>query len=318
MGLHKKQKQIFMLLALLTVVSIALFLTVGLQGNIMYALTKRSERLLAIMLSGTSIATATVLFQTVVQNRILTPNVLGLDSLYMLFQTTLVFIFGSIQLVHLPQEVNFIVSVSLMICFSGTLFRILFKQNRNIYLLLLVGIVVGTFFQSLTSFMQMMLDPNEFLLVQDKSFASFTNIGMDVFGISLILFVIACILIYRVWNTLDVLTLGREHAINLGVNYEKIVKQVLIVVIILIALSTALVGPLTFLGLLVVNLTYQLFSTYKHRILIPASIVMSIVILVSGQFIVERVFTLGVPLSVIINFIGGSYFIYLLWKGNKQ
>lgn len=303
---------------LLTVVSIALFLTVGLQGNIMYALTKRSERLLAIMLSGTSIATATVLFQTVVQNRILTPNVLGLDSLYMLFQTTLVFIFGSIQLVHLPQEVNFIVSVSLMICFSGTLFRILFKQNRNIYLLLLVGIVVGTFFQSLTSFMQMMLDPNEFLLVQDKSFASFTNIGMDVFGISLILFVIACILIYRVWNTLDVLTLGREHAINLGVNYEKIVKQVLIVVIILIALSTALVGPLTFLGLLVVNLTYQLFSTYKHRILIPASIVMSIVILVSGQFIVERVFTLGVPLSVIINFIGGSYFIYLLWKGNKQ
>lgn len=318
MGLHKKQKQIFMLLALLTVVSIALFLTVGLQGNIMYALTKRSERLLAIMLSGTSIATATVLFQTVVQNRILTPNVLGLDSLYMLFQTTLVFIFGSIQLVHLPQEVNFIVSVSLMICFSGTLFRILFKQNRNIYLLLLVGIVVGTFFQSLTSFMQMMLDPNEFLLVQDKSFASFTNIGMDVFGISLILFVIECILIYRVWNTLDVLTLGREHAINLGVNYEKIVKQVLIVVIILIALSTALVGPLTFLGLLVVNLTYQLFSTYKHRILIPASIVMSIVILVSGQFIVERVFTLGVPLSVIINFIGGSYFIYLLWKGNKQ
>ncbi|MGL6009416.1 MAG: iron chelate uptake ABC transporter family permease subunit, partial [Culicoidibacterales bacterium] len=198
------------------------------------------------------------------------------------------------------------------------LFKLMFKQQHNIYMLLLVGLVIGTFFQSMSSFMQMMLDPNEFLLVQDKSFASFTNIDMDVFWLAVGLFIIALVLIKRFWRKLDVISLGREQAINLGVNYERVVRQVLLVVIILIALSTALVGPLTFLGLLVVNITYQLFSTYRHKVLVPAAVVLSIAILIGGQFIVEHVFTLGAPLTVVINLVGGIYFIYLLWKGNNQ
>lgn len=313
-----KQRRRLLILALLTIAVIVLFLVFELQGNITYALTKRTERVLAIILSGTSIAVGTVLFQTVVQNRILTPNVLGLDSLYMLFQTGLIFFLGSGQLVNFPKEANFVVSVLLMVGFSGILFRMLFKQQRNIYLLLLIGLVVGTFLQSMTSFMQMMLDPNEFLHVQDKAFASFTNIDFDVFWLACGLFMIALLLIRRFWHKLDVMSLGREHAINLGVDYEGVVRQILLVVILLISLSTALVGPLTFLGLLVVNVTYQLLATYRHRILLPAAILLSITILVGGQFLVEQVLSLGAPLSVIINLVGGVYFIYLLWKGNKQ
>ncbi|MGL6248413.1 MAG: iron chelate uptake ABC transporter family permease subunit, partial [Culicoidibacterales bacterium] len=275
MGHNQKQHQRrFYIIAAIAVVATILFLTFGVQGNIAYALTKRTQRLMAIILSGSSIAIATVLFQTVAQNRILTPNVLGLDSLYMLFQTTLIFLFGSLQLVSLPGELNFLISVGLMVAFSGALFKLMFKQQHNIYMLLLVGLVIGTFFQSMSSFMQMMLDPNEFLLVQDKSFASFTNIDMDVFWLAVGLFIIALVLIKRFWRKLDVISLGREQAINLGVNYEQVVRQVLLVVIILIALSTALVGPLTFLGLLVVNITYQLFSTYRHKVLVPAAVVL--------------------------------------------
>lgn len=316
--MQAKQKQRLLIVAGIAIIAIILFLGFDLQGNITYALTKRTQRVLAIILSGSSIAIATVLFQTIVQNRVLTPSVLGLDALYMLFQTGLIFFFGSGQLVNFPKEANFFLSVLLMVGFSGVLFRLLFKQQRNIYLLLLIGLVVGTFLQSMTSFMQMMLDPNEFLHVQDKAFASFTNIDFDLFWFAVALFILALILMRRFWRKLDVMSLGREQAINLGVNYEVVVRQILLVVIILIALSTALVGPLTFLGLLVVNVTYQLLATYRHRLLIPMAILLSIVILVGGQFVVEQVLTLGAPLSVIINLVGGIYFIYLLWKGNKQ
>jgi iron complex transport system permease protein len=115
-----------------------------------------------------------------------------------------------------------------------------------------------------------------------------------------------------------VLSLGREHAINLGVDYDLVVKKLLIVVAILIAISTALVGPITFLGLLVVNVTHEFYKTYKHKHLIIGSILISILALVGGQFIVEKIFTFSTTVSVIVNFIGGVYFIYLLLKENRS
>ena len=116
---------------------------------------------------------------------------------------------------------------------------------------------------------------------------------------------------------MDVISLGKEHAINLGVNYDKVVKKMIIVVAILVSISTALVGPITFLGLLVTNVTKQIFRTYKHSYLICSSILISILTLVSGQFLVERIFTFTTTISVIINFIGGVYFIYLLLKESR-
>ncbi|WP_276676016.1 iron chelate uptake ABC transporter family permease subunit, partial [Caldibacillus debilis] len=80
----------------------------------------------------------------------------------------------------------------------------------------------------------------------------------------------------------------------------------------------ALAGPVTFLGLLVANLSYEYLKTYRHRELILGAILISIIALVGGQWIVERVFSFSTTLSVIINFIGGIYFIYLLLKENRS
>jgi iron complex transport system permease protein len=88
-------------------------------------------------------------------------------------------------------------------------------------------------------------------------------------------------------------------------------------VAVFISISTALVGPITFFGLIAANLSYQLFKTYKHKVLISGAIVMSVIALVGGQWVVERLFTFSTTLSVIINFIGGIYFIYLLLKERK-
>ena len=166
--------------------------------------------------------------------------------------------------------------------------------------------------------MQMMIDPNEFLHIQDSMFASFNSINTEILALSIILIIAIAIYSFKYLKIWDVLSLGRDNAINLGIEYDSIVQKMLIMVVILISISTALVGPITFLGLLVVNLAREFLKTYEHKYLIIGSTLLSIVALVGGQLLIERVFNFGTPISVIINFVGGVYFIYLLLKENVK
>ncbi|WP_174734591.1 iron chelate uptake ABC transporter family permease subunit [Mesobacillus harenae] len=306
-------------LFIVAVVFIALFLFVDIGSNWDYVLPRRGKKILAIILTGAVIAFSTIVFQTITNNRILTPSIIGLDSLYMLIQTFLIFAMGSMNLVVVNKNVNFLISVALMVLFAGLLYKVLFKrEGQNIYLLLLVGIIFGTFFGSVTTFLQVLIDPNEFQIVQDRMFASFNNVNTDLLIISFITLLAVSIYFAKFIKYLDVLSLGKEQAVNLGVDYDYVVKRLLIVIAILVSVSTALVGPITFLGLLVANVAHEFLKTYQHKHLILGSVLISIIALVGGQFIVERVFTFSTTISVIINFIGGIYFIYLLLKESKS
>lgn len=296
----------------------AIYLLHDLNGSFDYALPRRAIKVLAMVITGFSIAYSTVVFQTITHNRILTPSIMGLDSLYLLLQTLIIFFLGSGHMIVVNKPLNFMLSVAAMIVFALILYRFLFKKgSQPIYFLLLVGIIVGTFFSSISTFFQVLIDPNEFQIVQDRMFASFNNINSDLVWLALAIIVLVIMYAWRFMKYLDVLSLGREMAVNLGVPYDSIVKQMLIVVAVFISISTALVGPITFFGLIVANLAYQFFKTYKHKVLISAAVVMSIIALVGGQWAVERIFTFSTTLSVIINFIGGVYFIYLLLKERK-
>ncbi len=197
--------------------------------------------------------------------------------------------------------------------FSLLLFKLIFsREGSNIYFLLLVGLIFGTLFQSLTSFMQLLIDPNEFTIIQDKMFASFNNINTEILLISIVVVIITVVYSYKYIKILDVLSLGRENAVNLGINYDRVVNRMLMVVTILVSVSTALVGPITFLGIIVTNLSREFLKTYKHSYLILGTVLISTVALVGGQFIISRLMNFNTTLSVIINFIGGLYFMYLL------
>lgn len=296
----------------------AIYLFQDLNGSFDYALPRRTLKVLAMVITGFSIAYATVVFQTITHNRILTPNIMGLDSLYLLLQTVIIFFLGSGHTLVVNKQLNFLITVAIMITFALLLYQFLFKKgNQPIYFLLLVGIILGTFFSSFSTFFQVLIDPNEFQIVQDRMFASFNNIHSNLVWLALVIVTIVVIYSWHLLKYLDVIALGRETAINLGVPYEKIVKRMLVIGAIFISISTALVGPITFFGLITANLAYQFFKTYKHRTLICGAIVISIVFLVGGQWVVERVFRFSTTLSVMINFIGGVYFIYLLLKERK-
>ncbi|MFD1394460.1 iron chelate uptake ABC transporter family permease subunit [Kroppenstedtia eburnea] len=310
-----KAKIILLAAASAVVVTIYLFLDLG--GSWDYAFPRRIAKVLAIILTGGAIALSTTVFQTITNNRILTPGIMGLDSLYLLIQTIVIFLVGSTTLTMMNNHIHFLMTVGIMVLFSGVLYKVMFQGGRNVYFLLLIGIIFGTLFQSLSSFMQILIDPNEFQIVQDKMFASFNNINTELLWIAGALILAVTLYFLRFAKYLDVLSLGRDQAVNLGVDYDYVVKQFLIIIAVLVSISTALVGPITFLGLLVVNVTYEFMKTYRHRYLLTGSLLISIITLVGGQLIVEKVFTFTTTLSVIINFVGGVYFIYLLLKGSR-
>ena len=312
--LHK-----MLILVGLALAACGVYLFQDLNGSFDYALPRRGVKVFAMVLTGVAIAYATVVFQTITHNRILTPSIMGLDSLYMLLQTLLIFFLGSDHITIVNKQVNFVLSIAVMVIFALLFYRLLFKKNdRPIYFLLLVGIICGTFFSSITTFLQVLIDPNEFSIIQDRMFASFNNVNSDLVWTSLVIITLLIAFAWKQNSSLDVLTLGRDTAINLGVNYDALVKQMLVLSAVLIAIATALVGPITFFGLIVANLSYQFFTSYKHSVLLTGSIVISVVALVGGQWVVERIFTFNTTLSVIINFIGGIYFIYLLLKESRS
>ncbi len=324
-NINKKSKseieagnKIFILGIMILIVS-SLFLGIGLNANNMdYALSQRIPKLLSIILTGVCISISTTIFQTITGNKILTPNVMGLDSVYVLIQTVIVFVLGSSSVFIVNKKYNFVICVAGMIALSSLLYKLMFKkENSNILFLLLVGMIFGTLFSSLSSFMQMVIDPNEFLVLQNKLFASFNNVNVDILLISIILIILVIPFICDDLKYLDVINLGRDQAINLGIDYDKLVRKLFVTVAIFISISTALVGPITFLGLLVVNLSRQMINTYKHKYLITMSVLLSVFVLVTGQLLAERIFDFSTPVSVIINLIGGIYFMYLLLKESR-
>lgn len=308
------------ILLIIAIIGIIIYMSYGLKSsNIGYFIPLRGTKIIAILVVSYCIGYSSVVFQTITGNKILTPSVMGLDSLYLFVQTLVVFFFQSRNLTLLGGNTNFIISVLVMVLFSMLLYMMLFKgEQKNIYSLLLAGMICGTLFGGMANFMQVLLDPNEFAVLQGKMFASFSNVNESLIIVSIIICVICFMLTIKDLKTLDVLSIGADNAINLGVNYKRIIQKNLAIVAILIAVSTALVGPITFLGILVVSLARQVTKTYKHNYLIIASSLIGIIFLVYGLFIIEQLLKLETTLSVIINFIGGVYFIYFIIKEGKK
>ena len=307
------------IVALLALAACVAFMTLEARGNWDFVLPFRGRKLVGLVLVAYAIAVSTVLFQTMTANRILTPSIMGFDAIYMLIQTIIVFLFGSGRLMTLDPRYRFLLEASLMIAFAGALYFWLFvNSGRSLQLLLLVGIVFGTMFRSLTNFLQRLIEPNDFAVLADASFASFNAIDPTLLGVAaLITFAVsAVIFFYR--DRFDVLTLGRDHATALGLNYRGTITIMLVGVIVLVAVSTALVGPVTFFGLIVANVAYLIAGTHTHKYVLPMAALLGILTLVGGQTLLERVFEFNTTLSIIIECVGGLLFIALVLKGKSR
>ncbi|WP_159991467.1 iron chelate uptake ABC transporter family permease subunit [Pelistega ratti] len=295
--------------------AIVLFMTLGANGQWAFVLPFRGGKLFALLIVAYAVSVSTLLFQTITANRILTPYIMGFDTLYLLIQTLLIFILGAIAYSTLNIGFKFSIEVVLMLGASMVLFTSLFsKAHEDLYRMILTGVILGILFRSINTFLQRMIDPEEYSVVQSVSFAQFNLIKTDLLPYSAVIIMVVSLLIWHSRHELDVIALGRDQAINLGINFKKRILFFLFLIAVLVAVSTALVGPITFLGLLVSGLTYEYFKTDRHSILIPAAFLIGAITLVLGQVIFEHFLGMKGVLSVVIEFIGGVAFILLLLR----
>jgi iron complex transport system permease protein len=294
-------------------------MTIGTKGSWSFVLPFRGAKLAAMVLVAYAIAVSTVLFQTVSANRILTPSIMGLDTLYVLIQTLLVFTVGSSRTAAISPSLLFATQAAVMIGVSGLLYAWLFSgRAQSLHLVLLVGLVLGVLFRSVSSLLQRIMAPNEFVVLQDRLFANFNTIDSKVLGVAAAAVLVVSIIGWLKLRTFDVLLLGRDSAIALGVEYRATVSVILIVVAVLVSVSTALVGPTTFFGLLVASLAYRISGSEKHALLLPVAALLGLLLLVGGQLVLERLFAFNTALSIIIEFAGGIAFIVLVLRSASR
>ena len=283
-----------------------------------YAMKIRTPKLIVMLITAFAIGGASIVFQSIINNTIVTPCLLGMNSLYTLIHTAVVFFAGTGSLLAANANLSFAVDLVIMGITATIIYSYLFrKTNHNVLYVLLVGTVLTSFFSSIQTTLTRVMDPNEYDTLLNTLVASFSNINGEIILFSLVVLALVIFVLRRDLALLDVLTLGKDQATNLGVDYNRSIRRLLLGVTLCIAVATAMVGPISFLGLIIANLSRQLLKTYRHSQLIIGSALFGMAVMVAGQAIVEHVFSYAVPISVFITVGGGLYFLYLLLTNKK-
>ena len=285
---------------------------------VLFSMKIRAPKLIAMLITAFAIGGASIVFQSIINNTIVTPCLLGMNSLYTLIHMAVVFFAGSGSIIAVNANLSFVVDVALMGIVATVIYSYLFqKTNHNVLYVLLIGTVLTSFFSSIQSTLTRVMDPNEYDALLATLVASFSNINSEIIVLCLVLLAAIIFVLRKDLALLDVLTLGKAQAINLGVDYDRSIRRLLLGVTLCIAVATAMVGPISFLGLIIANIARQLLKTYRHTYLILGSALIGMVVLVAGQLVVERVYHYAVPVSVFITVGGGIYFLYLLLANRR-
>ncbi|WP_193559686.1 iron chelate uptake ABC transporter family permease subunit [Tsukamurella asaccharolytica] len=276
---------------------------------------RRLRTATAILIAAFCGAVATVLFHTVTHNRILTPQIIGLDSLYVLIQTVGVYLVGGRFVDNGDSVPQFVAQTAAMVLFAAVLYGWLFSGRfASLFLLLLAGVVLGLAFRALAEFLQRLLSPTEFDALSIKLYGRLTAVNADLLPIAAVTCIVVGVIVWRRRRVLDVLLLGRDPAMGLGVNHQRELTLALVLIAVLVSISTALVGPMMFFGFIIATLAYQLAGDWRHRATIPMAFLIGVIMLAAGQFILHNLFYANGMLTVIIEFVGGILFLAMLFR----
>lgn len=312
----------FAALTILVLIAVAAYMLTEVrfdnQKLFWYAMRIRTPKLIVMLITAFAIGAASLVFQSVIHNTIVTPCLLGMNSLYTLIHTAVYFFAGSASTLAGNANLAFAMDLVLMGITATVIYSYLFQKTRhNVLYVLLIGTVLTSFFSSMQTTLARIMDPNEYDTLLNTLVAGFSNINAEIILFSVIVLAAVIFSLRKELRMLDVLSLGREQAVNLGVDYDRCIRRLLLGVTLFIAVATAMVGPISFIGLIIANLSRQMFKTYRHSHLVLGAALFGMIVLTGGQFMVEHVFSYAIPISVFINLGGGIYFLYLL-LGNKR
>lgn len=289
------------------------FLLLGSGLDFSYVIPKRLVRLGAIVVAGVCIALSSVIFQTLAGNRVLTPAIMGYEGIYLLFQAVLVLWLGTGSVALLGAQGNALLSMALMLGYSWLLQRWLLREGRgDVYRLLLLGLVLTMVLGTFTQFIQLKTSPGEFSILQGLGYTSFNRAQPAQVLYSGLLVAAVAVLVARGTRVLDVLALGRDQAIALGLDHGRCLRLQMALIAVLVAVSTSLVGPTAFMGVFVANIAYALARSARHQVTLPLACAVAIGMFLLAQLLVEHLFNYRTSVSILVNLVCGAYFLALM------
>ncbi|MDI9925307.1 iron chelate uptake ABC transporter family permease subunit [Rhodococcus sp. IEGM 1341] len=302
-------------LSVIVAIAIVCFLFLFVRGSFAFAFPRRLNMVGAMAVAAFTHGLGTVVFHTVTDNRILTPSIIGFDSLYTLMQTLMVFVFGGTVIADTEGIPKLLAQTALMVALATVLYGWLFSGKLgSLFLMLLVGVVLGLAFDSISTFLQRLLSPTEYDMLSVELFGRLSAVKGDYLPLAFGVCLFAGIVLWKRRHHLDALLLGREAAMGIGVSYKRELTSMLMLIALLVAFSTALVGPMTFFGFIVATLAYQVTGSYKHIYVLPMVFLLGFLTLLLGQFVMQHIFYAGGFLTVIIEFAGGILFLIMILR----
>ncbi len=283
-------------------------------NSIMYNI--RLPKMITSILVGTSLPVAGMLLQTLFQNPIASPSILGISSMSGLGMALLIFLSSF----FLPDEIT---NSWMIVLFSGIgaiiglllISFVSYKVNNNSSVLI-IGLILSSLSSAIISTLQYFSSSDKIKDYFIWTLGSFEGLSWEQIGVFSLVVFIAIMLCAMILKQLNVLHLGENYAETSGVKVANLRIVTIIVSGLLTASVTSFVGPIAFLGLIIPHISRLIFRTTNHNWLLPANIFIGItftlMINLSGFL-----FVVQLPFNIITSFIGAPLAIFFIMKQSK-
>jgi len=271
----------------------------------------RLPRILMAILIGMMLASSGVVVQTVFQNPLADPYIIGIAA-SATFGAVMAFIF------NMPDIMYGV--MAFISCITST-FIIFNLSNRggkvDVTTLLIIGIAVSSFIGAMTSFAMYLIGEDSFKitmwLMGYLGNATWQKVAILILPLSLSL-----LFFYMNRSHLDALLSGDEEAHSLGINVYTLKVKVLAVASLVVAFSVAFSGMIGFVGLIIPHSIRMITGPSNSKLLPSAALAGGLFLLMCdtiGRMILAPV---EVPIGVVTAFFGAPFFLYLAFKNSGR
>ncbi len=292
----------------------AIFYTDHKNTDHLIILEFRIPRLTLAIISGAGLAVAGMLMQTLFNNPLAGPYVLGISSGSSLFVALLLMSGFTFLSVHLSMVLAAFTGAALF----GYLILILSFFVRSHLSLLLIGLMIGSFTGAIISILQFTTGAQQLKAFTMWTMGSLQHAELDQLPLLVILFTAACVMTFFLTKKLNALVLGERAAESLGINLKDTRIMVIGATVLLTGIITAFCGPIAFVGLAVPNITRILFRTQNHFKLILANLLLGAIFLITCDTVIlmlEPIIT--IPINAFTSLLGAPMIIFLVLKRLK-
>lgn len=282
----------------------------------------RLPKVITAVLAGAALAVSGLQMQTLFQNPLADPYILGISSGASLGVALVVLATGTTGAL-LMAGIGLIGDLSIAAAaFLGSalvllLVLLISKNARNTTTMLLIGLMIGYVTSAIVSLLIYFSLPDKIYTYLAWTFGSFGGVAWSQIKILVPAILIGLLIAFSLSKSLNALLLGENYAQSLGINLKRTRILTIISASLLAGITTAFCGPIGFLGIAIPHICRRIFNTSDHKLLIPAVIFLGALMAVVSDILAQLPgHQQTLPINVVTSLLGVPVVLWVLM--NKQ